>query len=108
MEQVARYGTKESAYEWAQFETVRDETKRELEGHSFKASWNLASGKNRSILASSPASSYSSVLFLAFSRDGGQLQKRFCLLRFSRAGAARIKLRQRGIVGRRRRAHVCT
>ena len=39
MEQVARYGTKESAYEWAQFETVRDETKRELEGHGFEASW---------------------------------------------------------------------
>ena len=39
MEQVARYGTKESAYEWAQFETVRDETKRELERYGFEASW---------------------------------------------------------------------
>ena len=40
MEQVARFGTKESAYEWAQCEAMRDETTRELEGHGFEA-WML-------------------------------------------------------------------
>jgi hypothetical protein len=41
MEQVARFGTKESAYEWAQCETMRDETVRELEDHGFEASWKM-------------------------------------------------------------------
>ena len=38
-EQLARFGNGESAYEWAQCETMRDETEAELEGFGFEASW---------------------------------------------------------------------
>ena len=38
-EQLARTGSGESAYEWAQCETMRDETETDLEGFGFEASW---------------------------------------------------------------------
>ena len=38
-DQLARTGSGESAYEWAQCETMRDETETDLEGFGFEASW---------------------------------------------------------------------